>query len=125
MFKQLKILLWALLLTGAGAANAAPTINLGEANNYCVTYCYIRVPFTIADYGATNKIGRVFCDFDADVTASLPVYGGEARTKNMQATSIGVFKADKETVKGDVEMNTGITNRYFVGAKLKSVHCHL
>ena len=125
MPSQLKILLWILLLSGADVANAAPIINLGTAENYCVTYCYIRIPFTIASYGATSRIGRVFCDFDADVTAQLPVYDGETRTKNMQAAVIGVFKADRGSVTGDVEMNTGIIKKYFVGAKLKSVRCHL
>lgn len=121
----LKVLLWILLLAGGRAANAAPVIELGIPDNYCVVYCYIRVPFTITNYDTTHKMGRVFCDFDAEVTAELPVYNGEARTKNIQASLIGVFKNNTGTATGDVEMNTGINKKYFVGAKVKSVRCHL
>jgi len=121
----LKILLWILLLVGEGAANAAPSIELGTPNNYCVVYCYIRVPFTIVNYDVTHKIGRVFCDFDAEVTAQLPIYNGEARTKGIQASSIGVFKNDTGKTTGDVELSTGILKKYFVGANVKSIHCHL
>ena len=116
--------MWGWLLVG-GVANAAPVIELGTPDSYCVVYCYIRVPFTITNYDVEHKIGRVFCDFDADVTAKLPIYNGEARTKNMQASPIGVFKNDTGKVIGDVEMSTGIIKKYFVGAKVKSVHCHL
>lgn len=126
MPSKLKMLLWTLLLLGGeGVASAAPVIQLEEPNNYCVVYCYVRVPFTIANYEATHKIGRVFCDFDVDVTARLPIYNGEIKTKNMQASSIGVFKSDTGKITGDVEMSTGIIKQYFVAAKLKSIHCHL
>ena len=121
----MKIFLWILLFFGVGVANAAPTIELGAPDNYCVVYCYIRVPFTIANYDTSHKMGRVFCDFDAEVTARLPIYNGEARTKNMQASPIGVFKNDSGKATGDVEMSTGIIKQYFVGAKVKNVHCHL
>lgn len=121
---SLKILLWALLLVSANVTNAAPVIELGKPDNYCVVYCYIRVPFTITNYDA-NKIGRVFCDFDAEVTAQLPIYNGETRTKNIQASPIGVFKSDAGKVTGDVEMSTGIVKKYFVGAKVKNIRCHL
>lgn len=122
---SLKILLWVLLLVGEGVANAAPVIELGKPENYCVIYCYVRVPFTIANYDASHKIGRISCDFDADVTAKLPIYNGEARTKNMQASSIGVFKNDAGKATGDVEMSTGIVKKYFVDAKVNKIHCHL
>ena len=123
---HLKIFLWILLLlAGEGAANAAPVIKLAAAESYCVVYCYIRVPFTIASYDPKPKMGRVFCEFDAEVTAQLPVYNGEARTKNMQASPIGVFKNDAGNATGDVEMSTGIVKKYFVGAKVNSVRCHL
>ena len=122
---HLKIFLWILLFAGEGAASAAPVIELGAPENYCVVYCYIRVPFIIANYGATHKMGRVFCEFDAEVTAQLPVYNGEARTKSMQASPIGVFKNDAGKTTGDVEMSTGIVKKYFVGAKLNRVRCHL
>lgn len=122
----LKILLGVLLfLAKDGAANSAPVIELGTPNNYCVVYCYVRIPFTIANYEVMHKIGRVFCDFDIDVMAQLPIYNGEAKTKNMQASSIGVFKNETGKVSGDVEMSTGIIKKYFVDAKVKSVHCHL
>ena len=125
MSTSLKILLWVLLLTGEGIAYAVPTIELGTPANYCVVYCYIRVPFTIANYDVTPRMGRIFCDFDAEVTAELPIYNGEARTKNIQASPIGVFKNNAGTATGDVEMSTGIIKKYFVGAKVKSLHCHL
>ena len=126
MFEQtFKKLFWVLLLLEGAVANAAPEIQLGTPDNYCVVYCYIRVPFSIANYDVSHKMGRVFCDFDAEVTAKLPIYNGEARTKNMQASPIGVFKNDSGKATGDVEMSTGIIKQYFVGAKVKSVHCHL
>lgn len=122
---DMKTSLWVLFLAGTSVANASPVIELGTPENDCVVYCYIRVPFTIANYGSTHKIGRIFCDLDADVTAKLPVYNGEARTKDVQASSIGVYKVSAGYATGDVEMNTGITKAYFVGAKVKSARCHL
>ena len=117
------MLLWSLLLTGTEAVGA-PVIEMGEPENYCVTYCYIRVPFSVTNYGPGQKIGRVFCEFDAEVTATLPVYLGEARTRGMQASPIGVFKTSDGKGAGDVEMSTGVIKKYFVGAKTKSVRCH-
>ena len=124
MRTRLKILLCIALLAGMESASAAPEIKLGAPESYCVTYCYIRVPFTIPNYGATHKIGRVFCDFDVEVTAKLPVYGGETKTKSIQASPIGVFKSDAETAVGDVEISTGVIKDYLIGTKVKSVHCH-
>ncbi len=121
----LKILLCAMLLTGEAMANAAPVIELGTPGNYCVVYCYVRVPFSIANYGTTNKIGRVFCDFDVEVSAKLPVYNGETRARKIQVSSIGVFKSVAGITTGDAEMSTGIIKQYFVGAKVKSINCHL
>jgi hypothetical protein len=109
----------------ANAAGDAPAIALGKPESYCVTYCYVRMLFTVANYDPAHKMGRIFCDLDADVTARLPVYNGEARTKDVQAEVIGVFKNDAGGAKGDVEMNTGIAVKYFIGAKLKSANCHL
>jgi hypothetical protein len=117
--------LWIILLTGAEVVHAAPVIELGTPENYCVVYCYIRVPFSISNYNSQLKMGRVFCDFDAEVTAELPIYNGEARTKSIQASPIGVFKNDMGKVTGDVEISTGINKKYFLGAKIKSVRCHL
>jgi len=125
MVFTLRIVLWVLFGFGALPANAAPAIELGAPGNYCVVYCYIRVPFTIADYALGHKIGRVFCDFDAEVSSRLPVYNGETRAKNIQATAIGVFKSDNGVATGDVEISTGIIKQYFVSAKVNSVHCRL
>ena len=110
--RALKIFLWMLLLGEGSIVSATPVIELGTPNNYCVVYCYIRVPFTINNYNATSKIGRVFCDFDADVTAELPVFNGKAQTRNIQASPIGVFKNDMGKVTGDVEISTGIIKKY-------------
>ena len=123
---MLKFCLWIWLAAGAATAHAAaPAVVMGKAENYCVTYCYIRIPFTIANYDPARKMGRVFCELEADVTARLPIYNGEAKTKGVQAEAIGVFKNDAGVAKGDVEMNTGIAVKYFVGAKLRSANCHL
>jgi len=121
----LKILCLTFLLWGKGFAYATPAIEVGAPENYCVVYCYIRIPFTIANYDVAHKIGRVFCDVDAEVSAQLPIYNGETKTKNMQESAIGVFKNEAGKATGDVEMSTGIIKKYFVGAKVKSVHCHL
>jgi hypothetical protein len=114
-----------LLFVGAKVAAAAPAINLGTPENYCVTYCYVRVPFTVANLDPSRQIGRVFCEFDVEVTARLPVYNGEAKSKDLHASPIGVFRNDAGTGKGDVEMSTGIIKAYFLGAKVKSLNCHL
>lgn len=119
------LLTCSLLLAGEHTAIAAPEIKLGATENYCVTYCYIRVPFTISGYGARHKIGRVFCDFDVDIAAKLPVYGGETRTKKLQTSTIGVFKSDAEPAVGDVEISTGVIKNYFMGAKINNINCHL
>lgn len=108
----------------SGIANAAPEIKLGTPESYCVTYCYIRVPFTIPNFGATHKIGRIFCDFDVDISAKLPVYDGETRTKNMKTSAIGVFKTEKETAEGDVEISTGMIKDYLKSTKVNSISCH-
>ena len=105
--------------------NSGPIVEMGPPETYCVVYCYIRVPFSIPKYDMSHKLGRVFCDFDAEMTAQLPIYNGEKRTKSIQASAIGVFKNETGTATGDVEISTGIIKKYFVGAKVKTVHCHL
>ena len=134
MFKTLKLrglfllptLLCGLLFTVSGNAGAAPTLEMGKPENYCVVYCYIRVPFTVKDYGGSGqKIGRVFCDFDVDVTAALPVYQGETRTKSIKTSTIGVFKTLDGKGQGDAEINTGIIKNYFINGKANSIRCHL
>lgn len=121
---HLKKILWSLLLSGSEAIGAVPAIEMGEPENYCVIFCYVRAPFKITNYGPGERIGRVFCELEADVTAALPVYKGETKTKNMKASPIGVFKSSDGEGIGDVEMNTGIAKKYFHGAKVKKVNCH-
>ena len=121
----LKWLLWSLLLSASAAKAAVPAIEMGKPETYCVVYCYIRAPFSITNYGPGQKVGRVFCDFDAEVTAALPVYKGETKTKGLQASSIGVFRAQDGVGHGDVEISTGVIKNYFLNAKTKSIRCHL
>ena len=105
--------------------SSGPIVEMGTPETYCVVYCYIRAPFSIPKFDMNHKLGRVFCDFDAEVTASLPIYKGETRTKSIQASAIGVFKNETGKASGDVEISTGIIKKYFVAAKVKNVHCHL
>ena len=123
---KLKLLLPLLFMMAANgaAAGGAPKIVLGDPENYCVTYCYLRIPFTVENWDPARKIGRVFCDLEADVTSKLPVYNGEARTRSVAMQSIGVFKSDAKGTMGDVELHTGIQPAYFVKAKLKKADCH-
>lgn len=122
--RNMKLYLGMSLMMMAGMAYAAPTIILGTPENYCVVFCYIRVPFTITQYESTHESGRVFCDFDADVTSQLPIFNGEPRTKNMRASAIGIFTNTAGVFKGEAEMDTGIRKKYFVDAKLNSARCH-
>jgi len=122
---QFKILLTVLLALCAGMAEAAPTVTLGKDDNYCVVYCYVRVPFTITNLESTHHTGRIFCDLESVVTAKLPVYNGEARSKIVQASTIGVFAIAPGEIKGSVEMDTGIRKAYFVDGKIKNARCHL
>ena len=129
------LLLLALFLVGEGCSERSITqentnktgtvVEMGTPENYCVVYCYIRIPFTIAQYDATHKTGRVFCDFDAEVTARLPIDKGVVRSKHIQGAPIGVFKNENGKATGNVELSTGIIKKYFVNAKVKNVHCHV
>jgi hypothetical protein len=118
-----KILLWLLLMTGT--VHAAPLLTMGTSNNYCVTTCYIRIPFTITNYDSTRNIGMVYCDVDAEVTSVMPVYDGQIRTNNLRQSPIGVFKNASGEIKGDVEVDTGIRKKDFRDAKVKTASCHL
>ena len=118
------IMLACVLLANAGRAEASPEIIMGTPENYCVTYCYIRVPFQVTNFDPTHRTGRLFCDLEAEVSARLPVNAGEVKTKYLQASPIGVFAIKNGTYMGDVEMDTGVIKNYFVDAKIKSVHCH-
>jgi hypothetical protein len=118
-----KILLWLLLMTGT--VHAAPLLTLGTSNNYCVVTCYIRIPFTLTNYESTRNIGMVYCDVDAEVTSIMAAYNGQIRTKNLKQSPIGVFKNTTGAIKGDVEVDTGISKKNFRDAKVKSASCHL
>lgn len=114
-----------MLLANVGLAGAAPAVIMGTPENYCVTYCYIRIPFQVTGYDPNRRTGRLFCDLEAEVSARLPVNAGATQTKYMQASAIGVFTNKNGAAVGDVEMDTGVIKNYFVAAKIKSVHCHL
>ncbi len=114
-----------MLLACVALAEAAPEVILGTPENYCVTYCYIRIPFQVTDFDPAHRTGRIFCEFEAEVSAKLPVHAGEVKTKYVQASPIGVFSNKDGAGIGDVEMDTGIIKDYFVDAKIKHVSCHL
>jgi hypothetical protein len=118
-----KILLWLLLMTGT--VHAAPLLTLGTSDNYCVVTCYIRIPFTITHYESTRNVGMVYCDVDAEVTSIMAAYDGQIRTKNLQQSPIGVFKNTAGAIKGEVEVDTGISKKNFREAKVKTASCHL
>ena len=109
----------------APALAAAPVVSLGTPVSYCVVYCYIKVPFTVGGLATPPRTGRVLCEMDAAVTARLPVYNREARSKDLHASPIGVFRSNANLVSGEVEIDTGIRKEYFVGARLKAATCHL
>jgi hypothetical protein len=120
-----KILQGLVLLANASLVEAAPEIIMGTPENYCVTYCYIRIPFQVTNFDPAHRTGRLFCDLEAEVSAKLPVNGGEVKAKYLQASPIGVFANKNGAYIGDVEMDTGVIKAYFVDAKIKSVRCHL
>jgi hypothetical protein len=117
-----KILLWLVLMSGT--AHATPLLTMGTSDNYCVTTCYIRIPFTITHYESTRNIGMVYCDVDAEVTSISPD-DEQARTRNLQQSPIGVFKNASGEIKGEVEVDTGIRKKNFRDAKVKTASCHL
>src|SRR3569832_356099 len=118
------ILLWTLLVMSCGA-EAAPVIALGIPENYCATFCYIKIPYTITGLESSHKIGRIFCDIEAEISSQLPVYKGETRVRLMQSSPIGVFKIVPGPIQGFTEMETGIRKVYFVGSHVRSTSCHL
>ena len=122
---MLQLRYWAWLLCAPALAAATPVVTLGTPASYCVVFCYMRVPFTISGLATPPKIGRVLCEVDAEVTARLPVYNGEPRSKDLHASPIGVFRSNADSVSGDVEIDTGIRKEYFVGARLKAATCHM
>lgn len=118
-----KTIFWLLIM--AETANAAPMLELGASSNYCLATCYIRIPFTITNYESTRNIGMVYCDVDAEVTSIMIAYGGQIRTRILHQSSIGVFKNAAGAIKGDVEVDTGISKVYFKEARIKKARCHL
>jgi hypothetical protein len=120
-----KIILLSMFLLMSGAAEAAPVIVLGTAENYCVTFCYIKIPYTITGLESTHKIGRIFCDIEAEISSQLPVYKGETRVRLMQSSPIGAFKITPGPIQGFAEMDTGIRKIYFVGSHVRTARCHL
>jgi len=109
----------------SGAVQAAPDIKLGTADDYCVVFCYIRIPFTITHYDSTRNIGMLYCDVDAEATSIMVANNGEIRTKKMHESPIGVFKNTTGEIKGSVEFDTGIRKAHFKGSKVKAANCHL
>jgi hypothetical protein len=113
------------LLLISEAAPAVPVITLGAADDYCVVFCYIRIPFTITHYDSTRNVGMVYCDVDAEATSIMVANNGEIRTRKMHESPIGVFKNTAGEIKGAVEIDTGIRKLNFKGSKVKTASCHL
>lgn len=123
---MLKIrLLSLLLLLISGAANAIPLVIVGKSDDYCVTFCYIRIAFTITNYESARKVGMIYCDVDAEVSAVLVANDGETRIKKIHESPIGVFKNVAGEINGAVEIDTGIRKLSFRSSKVKSASCHL
>jgi hypothetical protein len=120
---KLKVLLWLSLVTGY--VHAAPVLTLGTSVNYCMATCYIRIPFTIINYEPKRNIGMIYCDVEVELTSIMAAYDGQIRTKNLKQSPIGVFKITAGAIKGDVEVDTGISKKNFREAKVKSASCHL
>lgn len=113
------------LLFVTGAVHAAPLVTVGTSDDYCVVFCYIRIPFTITHYESTRNIGMVYCDVDAEATSAMVADNGEFRTKSMHESPIGVFKNTAGEIKGAVEIDTGIRKQNFKGSRVKTASCHL
>ncbi len=114
-----------LLLLMMGTVNAAPLVSTGNPDDYCVSQCYIRIPFTIANYESGRKVGMVYCDVDAEVTYVSVADDGQIRTRKMHGSPIGVFKNAVGEINGAVEIDTGISKSNFRSSKVTSVSCHL
>ena len=119
------LMLGTLFALGCGAADAAPEIALGKPAEYCITHCYLSIPFSVSGYASNRQSGMVFCDIEAEAAGALPVYGGETRARVVTGSSVGVFKNINGAYQGNVELDTGILKPYFKWAKLKSAHCRL
>ena len=121
MFKSVMILgLWFM----TGAVHAAPVVTLGISDNYCVVFCYIRIPFTITQYESTRNVGMLYCDVDAEATSIMVANQGEIRIRSMHESPIGVFKNTPGKIRGAVEIDTGIRKINFKGSRVKTASCH-
>lgn len=120
---KLKILLWLSLVTGY--VHAAPVLTLGTSVNYCMATCYVRIPFTLTNYESTRNIGMIYCDVEVELTSIMAAYDGHVGTRNLRQSPIGVFKNTAGIIKGEVEVDTGISKKNFMEAKVKSASCHL
>lgn len=116
-------LLWLSLL--AGSAHAAPQLTLGAPDNYCVVTCYVRIPFTITGYESARNIGMVYCDVDVELKSIMAAYDGHVGSRELRQSPIGVFKNTAGTIRGEVQVDTGISKRNFLDAKVKTATCHL
>lgn len=108
-----------------GTAHAAPQLTLGESDNYCVVTCYVRIPFVLTGYESTRNIGMVYCDVDVELKSIMATYDGHVGSKDLRQSPIGVFKNTPGTIKGEVQVDTGISKRNFLDAKVKTATCHL
>ena len=116
-------LLWLLLL--AGPAHAAPQLTLGAPDNYCVVTCYVRIPFTVTGYESTRNIGMVYCDVDVELKSIMAAYDGHAGSRDLRQSPVGVFKNTAGTIQGEVQVDTGISKKNFLDARVKTASCHL
>lgn len=108
-----------------GTAHAAPQLTLGASDNYCVVTCYVRIPFVLTGYESARNIGMVYCDVDVELKSIMAAYDGRVGSKDLRQSPIGVFKNIPGTIKGEVQVDTGISKRNFLDAKVKTATCHL
>lgn len=119
-----KAILCLLLMPGLAVAET-PVVTLGTPESYCKGRCFVRITFTITHFQSAQKMGRVLCDIEAEVSTRLPVHNGELRSKLIHASPTGVFRNSAGIFSGEVDMDTGIRREHFVGASVKSASCHL
>ncbi|KXS32627.1 MAG: hypothetical protein AWT59_1222 [Candidatus Gallionella acididurans] len=108
-----------------GTAHAAPQLTLGASDNYCVVTCYVRIPFTITGYESTRNIGMVYCDVDVELKSIMAAYDGHVGSRDLRQSPIGVFKNTPGTITGEVQVDTGISKKNFLDARVKTATCHL
>lgn len=67
----------------------------------------------------------IYCDVEVELTSIMAGYDGHVGTRNLRQSPIGVFKNTTGIIKGEVEVDTGISKKNFMEAKVKSASCHL